>query len=408
MPGLLDGLFGGASGNDSGGLIQAQPGIGAQPGAGGLLGAFNNNQMALGMLGMGLLSGTDNRDAFRLGMQGAMQGRQFDTQALQQRRLQMAQQAASQDPNLSPQARALIAAGYPAALEQYAHSMFRAPQLVNVNNPDGSQQQQWMQPGATQGAAVGAPRTDWGITYQQQQDGSTVPYRENRGAGTVGVAPIVGGAPQAPGVTPPQGPPGGVAPTGGAQPPGPGTVGGRSNATEEGGARQEFDRRTEGNRDTVDSFNRMVQGARQGTGAGDIAMVFSYMKILDPRSTVREGEAAQASQAAGVPSHILAMYNRLVGGGQLDDAGRRELLHAAAPMAQRSHQDTSTRAEYMRGVAARNRWNPENVTGPMTAPLEIPEIYRAPPTQNTRAQGPAPAQRPPAGAPPDIGWRRAQ
>ena len=36
--------------------------------------------------------------------------------------------------------------------------------------------------------------------------------------------------------------------------------------------------------------------------AGDMALIFSYMKMLDPNSTVREGEYATAEAAAGVPA----------------------------------------------------------------------------------------------------------
>lgn len=65
------------------------------------------------------------------------------------------------------------------------------------------------------------------------------------------------------------------------------------------------------------------------TGAGDIGLVFSYMKVLDPTSTVREGEFATATQAAGVPSSIVALYNKLIGGGKLDTTSRTQIIDAA-------------------------------------------------------------------------------
>lgn len=65
------------------------------------------------------------------------------------------------------------------------------------------------------------------------------------------------------------------------------------------------------------------------TGAGDMALIFQYMKLLDPSSTVREGEYATAANAAGVPSTLQAIYNRVVGGGQLGDDGRKQILSQA-------------------------------------------------------------------------------
>lgn len=65
------------------------------------------------------------------------------------------------------------------------------------------------------------------------------------------------------------------------------------------------------------------------TGIGDVGLVFSFMKVLDPGSTVREGEFATAANAAGVPSAVRAVWNKLVGDGKLDATGRKELRDAA-------------------------------------------------------------------------------
>ena len=40
--------------------------------------------------------------------------------------------------------------------------------------------------------------------------------------------------------------------------------------------------------------------------AGDMALIFSYMKMLDPNSTVREGEYATAQDAGSIPHASLA------------------------------------------------------------------------------------------------------
>lgn len=53
------------------------------------------------------------------------------------------------------------------------------------------------------------------------------------------------------------------------------------------------------------------------TPAGDLSLIFSYMKMLDPTSVVREGEQATAANARGVPEQIRSLYNRLVTGEKL-------------------------------------------------------------------------------------------
>jgi hypothetical protein len=59
-------------------------------------------------------------------------------------------------------------------------------------------------------------------------------------------------------------------------------------------------------------------------GPGDISLIFSYMKLLDPGSTVREGEFATAQQAGSVPQTIIARYNAAVEGAKLSPEVRTE------------------------------------------------------------------------------------
>lgn len=77
------------------------------------------------------------------------------------------------------------------------------------------------------------------------------------------------------------------------------------------------------------NYERIRQGVQLGTGAGDAAIVFGYMKMLDPTSVVREGEQATTRNAAGVPEAIRGMYNQLIGGGQLSGEARQQILGAA-------------------------------------------------------------------------------
>lgn len=76
-------------------------------------------------------------------------------------------------------------------------------------------------------------------------------------------------------------------------------------------------------------FGRVVEGAKLNTGQGDIAVVFGYMKTLDPGSTVREGEFATAEQTAGVPGWIRAQYNKALRGERLTEKQRQDFVSAA-------------------------------------------------------------------------------
>ena len=61
----------------------------------------------------------------------------------------------------------------------------------------------------------------------------------------------------------------------------------------------------------------------------DMSTIFSFMKILDPGSTVREGEYATAQNARGIPATISNFYNQVVAGNKLTPEQRLQFLEAA-------------------------------------------------------------------------------
>lgn len=74
--------------------------------------------------------------------------------------------------------------------------------------------------------------------------------------------------------------------------------------------------------DIARSFNDVESAygrinATDNTAAGDLALIFNYMKMLDPGSVVREGEFATASNTAGVPDRVRNQYNNLMSGERL-------------------------------------------------------------------------------------------
>lgn len=78
-----------------------------------------------------------------------------------------------------------------------------------------------------------------------------------------------------------------------------------------------------------DNFEKVNAASQMQTGAGDISLVFGFMKMLDPGSVVREQEYANAQNAAGVPERIQSLYNKLLDGAFLSPDQRREFVQAA-------------------------------------------------------------------------------
>jgi hypothetical protein len=80
------------------------------------------------------------------------------------------------------------------------------------------------------------------------------------------------------------------------------------------------------------AYGKIVTAAGDATGASDVALIFSYMKVLDPGSTVREGEFATAQETAGIPGKISSLYNKAVDGRFLTPIQRANFLEMATKL----------------------------------------------------------------------------
>ena len=61
----------------------------------------------------------------------------------------------------------------------------------------------------------------------------------------------------------------------------------------------------------------------------DLSMIFAYMKMLDPRSVVREGEQQQARATGGAADYLINTVKSLQGEGSLTDLQRKSFRDAA-------------------------------------------------------------------------------
>lgn len=61
----------------------------------------------------------------------------------------------------------------------------------------------------------------------------------------------------------------------------------------------------------IGTLQSVGPAAMHGDAAAQISMVYSYMKLMDPGSTVRETEFANAQNAGGVPDRVRTMFNKL-------------------------------------------------------------------------------------------------
>ena len=113
------------------------------------------------------------------------------------------------------------------------------------------------------------------------------------------------------------------------------------------GLRTEFNNLTKTDREIAVAFQKVKKSAENPSAASDVALIFAYMKLLDPGSVVREGEFATAQEAGGVPDRVIAQYNRALTGKRLPPTIRQDFLKSAElVIAPYREQFETTRSRY--------------------------------------------------------------
>ena len=113
--------------------------------------------------------------------------------------------------------------------------------------------------------------------------------------------------------------------------------------------------------DLAQAFNKVEAAALNPSAAGDISLVYAYMKILDPGSTVMQGEQANATNAGGIPDRVRALYNQALSGQTLAPPVRQDFYAQARNLVESQRPMQQDIAARYTNIATQNRLNPEQV-----------------------------------------------
>ena len=78
-----------------------------------------------------------------------------------------------------------------------------------------------------------------------------------------------------------------------------------------------------------DAFARVQTSAQNPSPAGDLALIFNFMKVLDPGSVVRESEFANAAATGSFGDEIQARVQRILSGERLTESQRQDFTDRA-------------------------------------------------------------------------------
>ena len=124
----------------------------------------------------------------------------------------------------------------------------------------------------------------------------------------------------------------------------------------ESALRREYLKAIAGFRDTRDSYAR-IQATDATTAAGQMSLIFQYMKMMDPGSSVREGEFANASNTTGIPGQVLNAYNRAREGKFLNPTQVDEFVAQAGALYAAAEGNYNNEMQYYRGLAGSYDFN---------------------------------------------------
>ena len=117
-----------------------------------------------------------------------------------------------------------------------------------------------------------------------------------------------------------------------------------------------------------DAYTRVIKSTQDPSPAGDLSLIFNYMKMLDPGSVVRESEFATAASAGSYGERIKAAVNKITDGERLSPKMREDFLKKSKSLLSGMDEQHRKREKTYTDLAKRNNLPVDDVVVDLTAP----------------------------------------
>lgn len=138
-------------------------------------------------------------------------------------------------------------------------------------------------------------------------------------------------------------------------------VDGEKSFSQENTLRSQYLTQTQTYTGIAQAYNKVAAAAKDPSAAGDLSLIFGYMKILDPASVVREGEFATAQNAAGVPTQIGNIYNKVLNGERLSESQRKDFINQARNLVKSQKGQLDTFNQTYTDIATNYKLDPNKI-----------------------------------------------
>jgi len=132
--------------------------------------------------------------------------------------------------------------------------------------------------------------------------------------------------------------------------------------------RQDF----KGPKDTATAYQTMYNAATNPTQKGDTTMLYTFFKVLDPQSTVREGEIEMIKQSRSIPEKFKGMAQKLANGQTLLESERADLLNQAYQYVSNQQRGVSETIDMYKDYAKSFGLNPDKAVPNPFADIKKP------------------------------------
>lgn len=118
-------------------------------------------------------------------------------------------------------------------------------------------------------------------------------------------------------------------------------------------------------KEAIPAYQAVVKAAKVNNPQADINLVYGLAKLYDPDSVVREGEYATIANSQAIPEWLKGMAQRLVGGGRLTDATKKQIIEQAGIRLGSYQSEVDGARQGYDEIARRGGLEPQNVFVPI-------------------------------------------
>ena len=135
---------------------------------------------------------------------------------------------------------------------------------------------------------------------------------------------------------------------------------------------KDFQRVTSGFAEAYSGYARLVEALNSGTGVGDVATIFGFVRTLDPTSVVKEGEYNLAANAGGLWDQLTNIITKYKTGQALPPAVRQDIADLSrALMNSYIDEYDRVRGNYTRRIEQLDGTTTEDILTQLGTPIEL-------------------------------------